>query len=194
MDSIITFIAERWPFVAIILIAVVITVLVCRWYYRHFVPTEEKTNDHEKRINDLPCAKHNEEISSIRSYLLAKYPKAFGEFAQKNSPRELNEEGKRLFADIDGMAFLENNGTKLMTYIEQQKPKTQLDVEQLSLGVLYRYLNDDMFNAIKKWVYFSPTRKLMIDGQEKDYVVTLGDVCFVLSIPLRDLYLEFHPY
>ena len=36
-------------------------------------------------------------------------------------------------------------------------------------------------------------RKQTIDGVEKEYVVTIDDVVFVLSIPLRDLYLKFHP-
>ena len=28
---------------------------------------------------------------------------------------------------------------------------------------------------------------------ERDYIVTMNDVCFVLSLPLRDMYLELHP-
>ena len=59
--------------------------------------------------------------------------------------------------------------------------------------VLYDHLDDDMFNGMKKWVYNSPSRKLMIDGKEQDYTVTMNDVCFVLSLPLRDMYLEKHP-
>lgn len=59
--------------------------------------------------------------------------------------------------------------------------------------VLYDHLDDDMFNDMKKWVYNSPSRKLMIDGKERDYTVTMNDVCFVLSLPLRDMYLELYP-
>ncbi len=30
------------------------------------------------------------------------------------------------------------------------------------------------------------------DGEEFDYSVTMDDVCFIISIPLRDGYLEAH--
>lgn len=31
------------------------------------------------------------------------------------------------------------------------------------------------------------------NGVERDYDLSLSDVCFVLSLPLRDMYLEAHP-
>lgn len=192
MDAIITFLVERWPLFAIVLISVVVTVIICKWYFNRFVPTEKNVVSNQKRIDELPCAKHEEEISSIRAYLLVKYPKAFGSYAQKKSPRCLNEEGEKLFEEIGGAGFLATNAAKLMAKMEQKKPKTPLDVEFFALDTLYGMLSDDMFNDIKRWVYDSPMRRLTIDGVEKDYEVTMGDVCFVLSIPLRDLYLEMH--
>ena len=193
MDAIVTFLTERWPMLAVVIIAVAVTIMVCKWYYSRFVPMEQKVDSNQKRIEDLPCARHEEDIASIRAYLLAKYPKAFGTYAQKKSPRRLNEEGERLFKEVGGAAFLEANGAALMKRMEQKKPKTPLDVEQFALDVLYGALNDDMFIEIKRWVYDVPMRKLTIDGKEKDYEVTMNDVCFVLSIPLRDMYLELHP-
>lgn len=192
MDAIVTFLMERWPVLAGVLIAVVVTVIICKWYFNRFVPTEKKADNNQKRFEALPCAKHEEEISSIRTYLLVKYPKAFGTYAQKKSPRCLNDEGRRLFEEIGGAAFLETNGAKLIARMEQKKPKTPLDVELYALDVLYGMLNDDMFNGLKRWVYDCPVRKLVVDGEEKAYEVTLNDVCFVLSIPLRDLYFEIH--
>ena len=193
MDAVVTFLLERWPIIAIVLIVVVLTVMICKWYYCRFVSTEQKVDGNQKRIDDLPCARHEEEIASIRAYLLAKYPKAFGTYAQKKSPRQLNNEGRRLFEEVGGAAFLETNGACLIKRMEQKKPKTPLDVEQFALDVLYGMLNDDIFNGIKRWVYEAPMRRIVVDGKEKDYEVTLNDVCFVFSIPLRDLYLELHP-
>ena len=92
MEANFTFMAERWPFMAAILIAVTLTVFVCKWYYGRYIQTEKKADDNEKRINTLPCTKHEKEISRIRDYLLAKYPKAFGEYelkkARENSARK----------------------------------------------------------------------------------------------------------
>lgn len=31
------------------------------------------------------------------------------------------------------------------------------------------------------------------NGQEKPYDLAITDVCFVLSLPLRDMYLKEHP-
>lgn len=193
MEAIFTFMAERWPFMAAILIAVTLTVFVCKWYYGRYIQTEKKADDNEKRINTLPCTKHEKEISRIRDYLLAKYPKAFGEYELKKSPRELSEEGRKLFSDIGGASFLEANGAKLLDMIAKENPKTPFDVEQLSFESLFNHLNDSMFNRIKRWVYYCPVRKLMVDGKEQNSEVTIYDVCFVLSIPLRDLYLDRHP-
>jgi len=192
MDAIVTFLMERWPVLATVLVAVVLTVIICKWYFNRFVPTEKKADNNLKRFEALPCEKHEEEISSIRAYLLVKYPKAFGTYAQKQRPRCLNEEGKRLFEEIGGAAFLEANGARLIARLEQKNPKTPLDVELYALDVLYGMLNDDLFNDLKRWVYDCPVRKLVVDGVEKAYEVTMNDVCFVLSIPLRDLYFENH--
>ena len=50
--------------------------------------------------------------------------------------------------------------------------------------------NETFFKQIKDFVYSYHTIK-MEDGKEKE--VTLEDACFILSIPLRDMYLAEHP-
>ena len=100
---------------------------------------------------------------------------------------------RKLFDDVSGSEFLDANREVLIACIDGKTPKTALDVEESALEVLYEHLDDDMFNGLKKWVYNSPSRKLVIEGVERDYTVTMNDVCFVLSLPLRDMYLELHP-
>lgn len=209
MDAIITFLIERWPALVAIIIAVAITIVVCKWYFGRFVPTEKKANiadsklgelnEISKTVSTLPCAKHDdsfskimEAITEIRTFLITKNPKTATLFALKHSPLKLNEAGEKLFADIKGSTFLEENKSFFVGCIDEKKPKTALDVEESALEVLYEHIDDDMFIGMKKWVYNSPSRKLMIDGAEKDYAITLNDICFVLSLPLRDIYLEQH--
>lgn len=243
MDAIITFIVERWPWLVAVIVAVAVTIWICKWYFGRFVPTERKANSAESKLGELealgktvaglPCAEHDEAIGTmkedlavsrgevkelgkavgllpciehgkmfseimeaiteIRTFLMVKNPKTAAMFALKHSPLSLNEEGERLFADVSGGEFLSVNKEALIACIDEKTPKTALDVEESALMVLYDHLDDDMFNGMKKWVYNSPSRKLMIDGKERDYTVTMNDVCFVLSIPLRDMYLEIHP-
>ena len=194
MDAIVTFLTERWPVLAAIIIAVVITIMLCKWYYGRFVQIETKTEKNEKRLEDLPCAQHEKQIYSIRDFLYAKYPKAFGPYMmQKKSPCQLSEEGEHIFEEIGGGSFLEANGQRLMEEMERKGPQTPFDVELFARTALFDMLSDPAFNEIKRWVYDAPMRKQIIDGVEKEYVVTIEDVVFVISIPLRDLFLKFHP-
>ena len=210
MDAIITFLVERWPVLAAIIVAVVVTIFACKWYFGRFVPTEKKAeaadaklgkmDKIDKVVDNLPCSKHDEmfvsikeDLAMIRTWITTKYPTAAPVFSQKMSPRKLNEAGNDLLEDIGGMDFLNTNKEVLIACIEEKAPKTALDAEESALIVLYDHLDDEMFNGMKKWVYNSPSRKLTIDGVERDYTVTMNDVCFVLSIPLRDMYLELHP-
>ena len=196
MNAIIAFFIKRWPILAVAIVVAAAVWYFSRWYHRRFLKLEDKA----KKIDELPCAKHDEMFASIkedlaviRTYLTTKYPTAAPVFSQKMSPRSLNDAGKKLLEDIGGAAFLSENKNVLVACIDEKKPKTALDVEEAALLVLYDHLDDDMFNGMKKWVYNSPSRKLMIDGKERDYTVTMNDVCFVLSLPLRDMYLKLHP-
>mgnify|MGYP007122058034 CR=1 FL=1 len=47
----------------------------------------------------------------------------------------------------------------------------------------------DSFNTLKDYVYNAPAID-MPDGEK--YELGLGDVCYILSIPLRDMYLEMN--
>lgn len=50
-----------------------------------------------------------------------------------------------------------------------------------------------MFIGMINWVYNSSPRKIILDGVEKDYSNSMNDVCFVLSLPLRNMYLDLYP-
>ena len=214
MNAIVNFLLEHWPWVTITAVLIVLAVYVCikasKWYYGRFVPTEKKANDADSKLGDLnelsktvgnlPCAEHGktfseimESLVEIRAFLMARNPKTATMFALKHSPLQLNEAGEKLLEDIGGKDFLEENKDFLIAGIEEKTPKTALDAEESALEVLFAHLDDDMFNGMKKWVYNSPSRKMMIDDKEQDYTVTMNDVCFVLSLPLRDMYLELHP-
>ncbi len=153
----------------------------------------------KEKVDNLPCAKHeemfikiNEELSAIRTALTMENPKFANYLSQKNSPRELSEDGRKLFADINGEEFLRDNKDILIKRIEDKNPKTPLDVEETSLKILLSLTDDDMFIGMKKWVYNSSPRKILIDGVEKTFDITMLDVCFILSLPLRNMYLELH--
>ena len=195
MEPVLDYLVEKWPIFAMLVISVIITAIVVwllsEWYHR-FVNTETK-------VDNLPCSKHdemfdkiNEKLNVIRTALTIGNPMLANYLSQKNSPRELSEDGKKLFTDIKGEEFLHKNKDILIKGIEDNNPKTPLDVEELSFKVLLHLIDDDMYIGMKNWVYNSSPRKILVDGIEKSYDITMLDVCFVLSLPLRNMYLELH--
>lgn len=188
-------------FGGVIVVAVAVAVWACsKFYYTRIVKAESELKDLTKEVEDLPCAKHDqtsqiilEKLNTITTYLMTKDSKASFIFSQKASPRKLNAYGNRLFEECNGQKFLDRNKEELLESISAKNPNTALDVENLAVQVLISRLDSDIFNELKQWVYNSPTWKIEIQGQPQDYTVTMNDICFVLSLPLRDMYLALHP-
>ena len=199
-ESILNIIAGYSVTAFLFIVVAVVVWFVARFYFTRFKKTEE-------RVNNLPCKQHesqyeklSEKIDNLRTdinavmvYLNAKGGKAASMFSVKHSPRRLNEDGEKLYEEFAGEAFLKNNKKMLLDAIAAKNPKTALDVEMAASEVLFENLHNDIFNGLENWVYNCPTRKIKVNGQEQDYNVTMNDVCFILSLPLRDMYLETHP-
>ncbi len=157
----------------------------------------KKMDNLEKKIDlkfsGLPCEVHSEKISEVDKSVA--YVKGQTEFilSAKQSPRALNQYGLELFRDIDGNKFLEQNKHRLFAFIDAESPKTAYDVEEDAKRAVFSLRDDDSFNEIKVWLYNSPAKKIKIGGKETDYCFALEDACFVISLPLRDMYLEEHP-
>lgn len=168
----------------------------------------QRIEEMDKRTCDASCKSHDndihflqdtmgtvkEDLIAIKSLLLIKHQDASSIFSMKNSPRQLNENGKRLFAEIHGNDFLKSNISFLFSKINELQPQTALDVENAAHIACTAYTDNEIFNELKNFVYNSPSFKMVdADGNEKLYDLTLSDVCFVLSLPLRDMYLQAHP-
>lgn len=207
MEAIIEYIIHNWPTLAIVLIVGV----TCFIISRKFTQWEDKHNklhdELERRTCNADCQSHKEEIDAlkqdlkeikndiitIKSLLIIKHKNAADLFSMKSSPRKLNENGEKLFSDINGAEFLNDNKEFFFSKIDEQMPKTALDVEMAANAVCSSNTDNDIFNPLKNFVYNSPTRILKNkDGEECRYDIALSDICFVLSLPLRDMYLKEH--
>lgn len=187
MNAIITYILNAAPEVALALI-----IGICAW---KIAKRFTKTDTHFTKIDDSITSLQDDitsikkDLADVQLFITSRYPSALNTFASKNSPLTLNEVGKRLYEECGGKAFIEANQVLLLGKIDEKKPKTALDVETYSKEVLVSLTNEDIFNTIKLWVYNSPSWTV----EDKNYTISLGDVCFVLSLPLRDKYLALHP-
>ncbi len=186
-------IAENYPFLLVAAVVAVVVWLIAKFYYTRIVKMENA-------IKVLPCAAHEQinqkildKLTTITTYLITRDSKASLIFSQKKSPRKLNAFGEQLFKDCGGQKFLDQNSKELLAAIAAKDPGTALDVENLAIEVLISRLDSGIFNELKQWVYNSPSLKIELQGQEQEYAVTMNDICFVLSLPLRDMYLETHP-
>lgn len=116
------------------------------------------------------------------------------EYSEKHSPRRLNKNGIKLYFDINGAEFIDKNSEYFFKEIDKLAPKTALDVENFALAVLRASSDLDIFIPLKSWVYNEPTREIENrNGEHVKTEVRMDDVFFILSLPLRDKYLEKHP-
>ncbi|MGN1213403.1 MAG: hypothetical protein ACI4TR_00760 [Bacteroidaceae bacterium] len=144
----------------------------------------------ESLVDRLPCNIHHDDITKIKTVLVEKYPKSSSVFSMKSSPRKLNETGEKLYAAINGEQFLKENKETLFNYISDNSPLVALDVEQLANSACLSLVPTAAFNSMKNYVYNEPTWTLPNGNQ---YDITINDVCFVLGLQLRDMYLSEHP-
>lgn len=194
-----------------IVIASIATILGGVWFIveRAFKAGEKdgKITEIDKRTCNAKCELHDNDISvlkqdlkeiktdivAIKSLLVIKHKNAADVFSMKNSPRKLNENGERLFSDIEGDKFLLSNKAFFFSKIDELSPKTALDVENAANFVCTSNIDNEIFNGLKNFVYNSPTYTLKdAEGKDRLYDISMSDICFVLSLPLRDMYLSEH--
>lgn len=142
----------------------------------------------------VDVASLKKEVFSIKEFLSLKYEDALAFFLLKNSPLSLSEFGKFILQEIDGMELIQRNKDILFSAIDNNKPRTALDVESSALMACISFCDNEEFDKIKNFVYNSPEYDVKDkNGDNKKCNLRLADVCFILSIPLRDLYLSQHP-
>lgn len=200
------------------IVATAIVLCAIGWLVWTLASRTQSTKDKLKELDTLPCAHHNLRLnthdglfSDTRTTLgemkgqldlLVKlaassstkvFLSAAEDYSEKHSPRQLNNNGETLYNDISGEKFLTDNLDYFFSEIDKLAPKTALDVEVFALAVLRASLSEDIFIPLKNWVYNAPSREITNrDGEQSLTDVSMEDVLFVLSLPLRDKYLENH--
>lgn len=162
----------------------------------HQRTTNASCDAHDKAIGALKCdmQRIKQDMTSVKTFLSTKYKEESFIFSRKHCPRRLNEVGLRLYKEIDGEKFLQEHREFFFSKIEQMHPKTPFDVDNNAYYVCGAYTNEDIFNGLKNFLYNAPVYRIKDEnGVERNYDLSLSDVCFVLSLPLRDMYLEAHP-
>lgn len=114
--------------------------------------------------------------------------------SEKKSPRRLNDFGQKLYKELDGEKFLIKYKKSFFDVIDSLSPKTAYDVELYAMRALQINSDEDFFNEYKLYVYNAPALNVRNEnGDETPHELTLNDICYILSLPLRDMYLDEHP-
>lgn len=153
---------------------------------RNIALRDKKIEDVEIKIKELPCERNMYDIATMRVIMAQKFPEISNAFSIKHSPRQLNDIGERIYEEIKGEEFINANIDLLFGFIREANPKTAYDIEQQSYMAIAICIPMDIFNVFKDYVYNAP---LVNIGDNTTKEITLNDVCFILSIPLRDKYM-----
>lgn len=212
MEPFTQYFVDHLPTAIIVIIAVLVSLILGAWW----------ASSMWHRFKSLPCSqhdssieRHSDKIDAIGNSLsriegkmdaiIRLLPQSLPAqratilsddgptLSQKHSPKVLNGNGIKILDAFDGMRFVDDNIDWLVSEVEKLSPKTALDVETCSFTALRLCSFDDRFNAIKGKIYNSPAFELSVsEGKSKSVEVTLEDVLFVMSLPLRDEYLKRH--
>lgn len=203
MDKILEKLIELMPLWTVIIIAIMFVAM--RFYYTRFKVLEDKTKHAdcqnknskiEELSSDIKQIKQDfdsikEDLTAIKVVMVQKFPNSANVFSVKKSPRRLNELGEKIFSQINGKDFLNEHKDFFFSKIDELNPKTELDVENAANFACSGFTDNDIFNELKDFVYNAPSLTIQDENKEnKSYDITLGDVCYILSLPLRDMYLK----
>lgn len=156
---------------------------------KRFADVNTNIKDITRDVKDL-----TRDVISIKSFLSTKYKEDIDLVSLKNSPTKLSDFGNQILEEINGINFINDNKECLISRLDEEKPRTALDVENSAFIVFVNFCNNEKFDGIKNFIYNSPEYNVKDNkGCDRKYNLSLIDVCFILSIPLRDMYLESHP-
>ena len=96
-----------------------------------------------------------------------------------NSPKYLNDTGKKLLADCGMEKIINDNNDKFIADLEAAKLTTALDVEEKSFYVLDARKEETIFHPLKTYIYQNPDANIY-------------NCFYVGSLRLRDIYLKLH--
>ena len=204
METLLGIIGEHYPVITAIIIVAVLTWKVAKYH--------SSVEDVKKTVNNLDCKAHREEIDELKKvgqtvqnmgeqlneiakWIMNKDRATISVLSRKCSPRQMTKIGRQVFKESKAEETLDNNLDFFLQLVEDKKPTTPFDVEDISLEVLASNLSNPLFKKIKEYLYYQPDVKVYKDeeGKEIEVRVSMFAILKLMSLELRDKYLEKHP-
>jgi len=182
---------ENYPELVIFLIVAWTTWRVSRIYGR-LEKAEEKCVMMDGTNNDIKDIKKDignifldlRQLIMFLGSTIDKFPK---EFFVSKSPIQLNEVGLDLLEKFGGKKFIDDNEADLVEMVnDHHQFKSNLDVQNGALSLLYTCTDRNDFIPIKNWIYNNPVYK--IGANEINFSLSLA--MNIMGIYLRDKYFD----
>jgi len=109
--------------------------------------------------------------------------------SKRKSPKQLTAAGRELLTISGGMECIDKHVDLFIQGITDRTPRVPYDVERFSLEVILARTGNEVFDNIKNFIYNSPE---MIELDGKSIEINIFSIGFVMSLYLRDIYLEKH--
>lgn len=152
----------------------------------------------DTQLTTLDTRLDNDEdiLNTIAKWVIKQDETMIDDIMKKRSPYTLTNIGEQILDDSGARQVLEQCMAQYIADLEAKAPKTAYDVEDLAYDVLFKHSGDDAFKPIKDYLYLAPDPATFYSedkGQEVEVRLSLMSVLRVMSLPLRDAYLNLHP-
>lgn len=191
MEVILEYLLNNWPSLAVVIIVGV----TCFILARKFTKWEDR---HERKHEDLERSYSNVEntlkeivqrIETVERFLIKNGGANYNDFTKMNSPRQLNDKGRKLFEESGASIFFSERKEGMLRMLSSEmakiRVKTALDVDTLSAKVCYDISGNKDFKPIKDFIYTHP----IFEGSN----VSIDTITMLMGIELRNEYLKIHP-
>jgi hypothetical protein len=188
-QQIISFIVNYYPELTILVVLILLTIGLCRFYFWRFKPLENQFKTHNEDmgsikplLNSIDC-----NVRILHNFLRSKHANdpMLDAIITSKSPLALTELGMELLEESMAKNNIERYLSNYIADIELLNPKTGLDVDAIGQDLFWKKSETEEFNSIKNFVYHHP--------KYKDISLDLATIIFVMSIYLRQKYYEKHP-
>lgn len=191
MEVILEYLLNNWPSLAVVIIVGV----TCFILARKFTKWEDR---HERKHEDLERSYSNVEntlkeivqrIETVERSLIKNGGANYNDFTKMNSPRQLNDKGRKLFEESGASVFFSERKEGMLRMLSSEmakiRVKTALDVDAVSAKVCYDISGNKDFKPIKDFIYTHP----IFEGSN----VSIDTITMLMGIELRNEYLKRHP-
>ena len=169
---------QYWGFFVVLIVVIVLTI----WCVNNYNKIKDVCKEFPTIKDSLN--RIDKSLGVLNSLLIENNIIKNSFYSEAHSPRQLNELGRKLYSESGAEALFNSMVNELLSDLEKKKPLSFLDVETESFVIMFDHTEDIRLKELKDFAYNHPN----FEGNN----LTFSDLLYVMSINLRNKYLEMH--